>query len=440
VWISERKDILSTLFGLLALLAYARHGEIQKQNAPGRLRCSPSYFLALFFFALSLMSKPMLVTLPFVLLLLDFWPLRRIQNAHWEIKPWGGLVLEKIPFFLLAAGSSLITFVAQQQGGAMRLMAGLSWGARVENAAVSYVRYLGKMFWPEHLAVIYPVVDLWPLGVVVAAFALLLVLSGTTLVGRRTHPYLVTGWFWFLGTLVPVIGLVAVGEQAMADRYTYFPMIGVLILATWGTVEMTRRWRLQRPGLAALSTAIILICILVTRQNISHWKTSESLFRHAMAVTRDNYSAHCNLGNTLMAQGRLEEALATFEKAAKLQPDYPENHCNVGVALANLNRLDEAIIAFQIAARVAPDYGPAYHNLGMAFERKGLLTEATQAYQEAIRLMPGSAAAHNSLGVVMAKQDRLNDALIEFTEAIRLDPSFVPAQGNLKMALELRGK
>jgi tetratricopeptide (TPR) repeat protein len=307
-----------------------------------------------------------------------------------------------------------MTFVAQKHGGAMVLMAGIPFGARCENALVSYCRYLGKLFWPENLAVIYPVADHWPGYVMFLAAALLLGVSVISIVMRRSHPYLVTGWYWFLGMLAPVIGLVAVGEQSMADRYTYFPLIGVLMLMAWGAEEITRRWRYQTFGLSAISVVIIVTCIFLTRQNIVYWKTSETLFRHVIAVTSDNYSAYCNLGNALMTQGRLEEALNEFQTAAKLKPDSPENLCNVGVALAEMGRLDEAIVEFQDAVRLKPDYGLAHHNLGMALERKDQLDQATHEYKEAVKLLPDYAPAYNSLGVALAKKGRLDEAVTQF--------------------------
>jgi tetratricopeptide (TPR) repeat protein len=447
-WVAERKDVLSTLFGLLTLICYTSYarsstsGRWQVAGDMGQVtRAShPSLFyaLALACYAFSLMSKPMLVTLPFVLLLLDYWPLKRIADCELRIANFKRLVVEKIPFFVLAVGSCIITYIAQKHGGAMVLMAGQPFPARVENALVSYVRYLGKLFWPDHLAVVYPVVDHWPMQVVLLATALLLAVSAAAIILRRSHPYLPTGWFWFLGTLVPVLGLVAVGEQAMADRYTYIPLIGVLLIAAWGTEELTRRMPRQEFILAGAGMVIIAACAVLTYQNIGYWKDSETLFRHVIAATRDNYSAHCSLGNALMSAGRPDEALGEFQMAVKIKPDSSENHCNVGVALANLNRLDEALVEFQTAVKLNPGNGLAHHNLGMALEQKDQIEAATQEYEAAIRLLPNYAPAHNSLGVALAKQNRLDEATTQFQIAIRLDPSLEAAQNNLKMALQLK--
>ncbi len=429
-WVAERKDVLSTLFGLLALLTYADYAKKFSAKNP---KCKIYYGLALLFFACSLMSKPMLVTLPFLLLLLDCWPLNRFRR-----EPVKNLLWEKIPFFLLAAASCFVTFIAQKRGGAMDLLAAMPLSARCENAIVSYGRYLLHFFWPEKLSVFYPVVDHWPVKIVLACAALLAVITVGVIVARRTRPYLLAGWLWFLGTLTPVIGLVAVGEHSMADRYTYFPLTGILIIIAWSAVEFSHRWRFQTIGLSVLGAAIIVTCIFLTRQNIGYWKDSETLFRRAIAVTGDNYSAHCNLGNALMSQGHAAEALGEFQIAAKLKPGSSENLCNVGVALAGLGRMDEATAEFNLAVKSNPDNGLAHQNLGMALEQNGRLDEATREYETAIRLMPGYAPAHNSLGVAFAKQNKLDEAIEQFQMAVRLDPNLIPAQNNLKMALGLK--
>jgi tetratricopeptide (TPR) repeat protein len=434
-WVAERKDVLSLFFGLLALIFYSRYaGQFKIQNSKFKI----SYALALVFFALSLMSKPMLVTLPFVLLLLDYWPLQRIQNSESRSQNFKWLLLEKIPFFILAAGSCVITYLAQKLGGAMVLMANQSFSASFENALVSYGRYLGKFFWPENLEVLYPPVDHWPAPTVLCATLLLLAVSVAVFLIRRTHPYLMTGWFWFLGTLVPVLGLVAVGEQSMADRYTYFPMIGVLFMIAWGVGALTCRMPRREFILAGVSAVLVTACIIVTERNLAYWKNSEALFRHVIAVDPDNYSAHCNLANALAAQGQMEGALIEFQTALKLKPESFQNQSNVGMALAYLNRMDEAILAFQNALKLNPGFGMGHQNLGMALEAKDRLDDAIGEYKEAVRLMPNYAPAHNCLGVAYAKKNRLEEALTEFQEAVRLDPSFVPAQNNLKMALDLK--
>ena len=339
-WVSERKDVLSAFFGLLALIAYARYAQGRRQKAEGRRQESSGirarnthqvsrftphasrviavtfYLLSLFFFALGLMSKPMLVTLPFVLLLLDYWPLGRMQNAecgmqnaaasetqhatrntpHVSRTAFLALLLEKLPFFALAALASVVTFVVQQRGGSVMAAENLPLGARVGNALISYGRYLGKLFWPTDLAVYYPHPGQWPLGKVLLAGGVILGLSGPVWVRRRRAPFLLVGWLWFVGMLVPVIGLVQTGGQAMADRHTYLPSLGVLILAIWGTYELTRRWRYQALALAAAGGAALVLCLALTRQQIGYWRDGETLFRHALEVTENNQVARNNLG------------------------------------------------------------------------------------------------------------------------------------------------
>ena len=238
------------------------------------------------------MSKAMLVTMPCVMLLLDYWPLNRIRNSEFGIRNFIKLVMEKIPFFALAAAASLVTYAVQQQQGAVVTVENLPPGARVGNALVSYCRYLGKMFWPTDLAVYYPYPGYWPVAEVLLAGVLLCGISALLFVQRRRHPFLLVGWLWFVGTLVPVIGLVQVGEQAMADRYTYIPSVGVLIMTIWGAYELTRRWRYHAVGLSLAGAAAIILCCALTRQQLGYWQDSETLFRHALEVTQNNYIAH----------------------------------------------------------------------------------------------------------------------------------------------------
>ena len=442
-WVSERKDVLSGFFGLLALIAYVRYAqggapksearnpkpegnpkpEIRRPKPEDRSRWSvvPSsifYLLSLFFFALGLMSKPMLVTWPFVMLLLDFWPLgrmeKRMQNAEWRMQNGEArgtchaprttpqsqianrksqillpLLVEKLPFFFLAAAASVVTFAVQQRGGAVMAAEGLPLGARCVNALMSYGRYLGKLFWPTDLAVFYPRPGQWPLGRVQLAGGLILGISVLVWVRRRRQPYLLMGWLWFLGTLVPVIGLVQVGSQAMADRYTYLPSLGVLILIVWGAYELTRSWRYQVPASAVAGGGALVLCVALTWQQIGYWKDGETLFRHALAVTENNPVAHNNLGYALCEKGQIEEAIGQYLEALRLRPDDPGAHCNLGAALDKKGQTDAAIREFQEALRLKPDYAEAYNNLGAALGKKGQTTEAIRQLQEAVRLKPG---------------------------------------------------
>jgi Tfp pilus assembly protein PilF/uncharacterized membrane protein YhaH (DUF805 family) len=445
------------------------------------------------------MSKPMLVTLPCGLLLLDYWPLGRLR-----LETARRLVAEKLPFFLAAAAVSGVTFAVQKQGGAVS--SGLPFTDRVANAVVSYARYLGKLFWPVDLAAFYPGVDHWPISAVIAAGLLLLVLSVAAIVLRRSHPYALTGWLWFLGTLVPVIGLVQVGMQSMADRYSYVPSIGIFLALVWGAHKLTCGWRYQGVGASAMTAVAALLCAGLTRQQLSYWKDTESLFRHAILVTKDNYGAyhnlgmaldrqgrvdeaisqyraalrakgdyalaynnlgvdlarqgrldeamnqflaalkitpryadpHNNIGTTLEKQGRFDEALEQFREALRLKPDFADAHYNLGVALGRKGRSDEAAKEFQHVLELRPNYAEAHNNLGVMLERKGRLEEAARQYREAARLKPGYASAHYNLGVALARQGRLEQAITEFQEALRLKPDYAAAQTNLAAALTMK--
>ena len=319
-WVAERKDVLSTFFGLLSIGAYAAHvkAEGRMQNVerkaqhrvfPFTFHVSGYYLLSLLLFALSLMSKPMLVTLPLLLVLLDYWPLNRFQlhPQHLRLKTCLPLLREKLPYLALAAVSSAITVVVQKQGHALLSVEAIPIGPRIGNAVVSYARYIGKSLWPSHLALPYPYPNGWPLAVVALAALLVVGLSWGALWLARSRPYVVVGWFWFVGTLVPVIGLVQVGSQAMADRYTYIPLVGLFILVAWLVSDWLRNWRYRQVALGTAGAAVILLCLGRARVQAGYWKDSETLFRHALRVTRDNYVAHDNLGDALADHGKRED-------------------------------------------------------------------------------------------------------------------------------------
>ena len=452
-WVAERKDVLSAGFGFLSLLCYARYArgtEARSQKAEAR-RIASGYGLALLFFACGLMSKPMLVTWPFVMLLLDYWPLKRFAGG--QLKVTGSpapnlqpstfnsqLLTEKIPFFVLAAAAGLVTYLVQKQEGAVMTVDHFPPGARAGNALMAYGRYLGKTFWPADLAVFYPHPGDWPLAEVLLAGVLLAGISALVFVKRRRQPYLLVGWLWFVGTLAPVIGLVQVGEQAMADRYTYIPSVGVLIMSVWGAYELTRRWRHQVILLALASAVALILCFALTREQLGYWQDSETLFRHALDVTQNNHIAHNNLGDALLEKGQADDAIRQFQEVIRLKPNDADAYNNLGNALGEQGRIDEAISDYHEALRLKPDNASAHYSLGAALEAKGQTDGAISQYQEALRLNPDDVAAHNNLGNAYLNKGQTDEAISQYQEAIRIKPDYANARNNLGVALASHGR
>jgi protein O-mannosyl-transferase len=420
-WVSERKDVLSTLFWMLTLWAYARYAQ-GRSRAEGRGPGAESgnralvsrplgaakrsedgstfdYCLALLFFALGLMSKPMLVTLPFVLLLLDFWPLNRFQ-INGPVK----LVAEKVPFYLFSAAVCIITIPAQKAAAGVRTMADFPLMVRLENIPVSYCRYLGKLFWPVNLPFFYPHPGHWPPVAVLGAALLLLGIFICAWMTRHDHPYFLVGWCWFVGTLVPVIGLLQVGFQSMANRYTYVPFIGIFLALAWGAQALTQHWRHRFFVLFTLATAAILICIPVTRVQIGYWKDSEILFQYASVVIKNNWEAHARLGLVLSKEGRLNEAISQYREALRLKPDDADAHYDLANALYRKGLWDEAISEYREDLKLSPDDPEGHNNLGAVLFRKGNVNEAINQFQEALRLKPDYANAQKNLAAAMAAQ------------------------------------
>jgi tetratricopeptide (TPR) repeat protein len=439
-WIAERKDVLSTCFGLLTLLAYARYAQCVTSDgwpAPAVSRftfhVSRFYWLALFLFALALMSKPMLVTLPCVLLLLDYWPLDR-----WRRESFWKLAVEKVPFFLFAAALSAITVMDQKGGGALRAMADASLIYRGENALVSYGRYLGKLFYPVNLS-FYPNSEGWEMHTVLLAGLLLCGLTAFAYSRRRQQPWLLVGWLWFVGTLVPVIGLIQGGWHAMADRYMYIPSIGLFIIVAWGVHEWTRHWRYQAVTLAAIGIVVVLVSTALTRRQLACWTNSETLFRHAIAVTENNYEAHQYLGFVLKREGRFDEAIAEFNEVLEIAPDIVAAHTCLGDALVLSGQKEEGVKELETAIRLDPTYADAHCFLANALSMQNREAEAIRQYEEAIRLNPNFPAAHNNLGTILWKQGRLPEARDHFSEAVRLRPGDAKFRDNLDRVLAEMG-
>jgi Flp pilus assembly protein TadD len=400
------------------------------------------------------MSKPMLVTLPFVLLLLDYWPLGRgaesgVRSAesgkgsgrfHPSSFMLHPLLVEKLPFFALSAVASVVTFAVQKHGGALVGGENLPLGARSENALVSYCRYLRKLFWPTDLAVFYPPPGHWPVGQVLLTGGVLLGISVLLWVQRRRYPFLLMGWLWYCGTLVPVIGLVQSGGQVMADRFMYVPAVGIFVALIWGLQGLARGRLYPSIGLSVAGSVAIVLCLVLTRQQLGHWRNSETLYRHALAVTENNSLAHFNLAIALDEKGQVDEAITQYRETIRLKPGYPAAHNNLGNALNIKGQIDEAIAQYREAIRLQPDYVKAHNNLGNAFLEKRQFDEAIRQYREVIRLNPDVALAYDNLGMALGKNGQTDEAITQFQEALRLKPDYAPAHNNLGNALAAQGR
>ena len=435
-WIAERKDVLSTVFWFLTTWAYVAH---VAPSRSGFMRGSGGALLVGVVYALGLLSKPMLVTLPFTLLLLDFWPLNRVADP-WRSRSWWPLVREKLPLVALAVVSSVVTLVVQQQGGAVSTLSAAPWALRVSNAVLSYAVYLRKTIWPADLALFYPyAMRVAPMRVLLAALVLAAVTWMAVRLIRRA-PYVPVGWFWYLGTLVPVIGLVQVGTQGMADRYTYVPLIGIFIAVAWGLVDLLGAR--ARPILAVAGIATVAAAGIAARSQVHHWRDSLSAWQHAVDVTQGNYRAHNSLGAVLGNQGRRSDAIRHFEEALRLGPDGSEAHHihhNLGRALAESGRTDEAIAHYREALRIKPEFAEAHNNLGLALVRLGRVDEALPHYREAVRIDPDLAVAQNNLGLALYGLGRVDEAIVRYSDAIRLDPRYADAYNNRGFAYASRG-
>ena len=371
-WVAERKDVLSAFFWFLTLYCYARY-----VARP----CPKLYLVTLFCFLLGLMSKAMLVTLPVIMLLLDYWPLERYRDGE-EDQGWRriparlpALIREKIPFFLFSLMSAAITIYAQSRTGAMKGLDETPFVLRLENALVAYLKYLGKTLWPSDLAVLYPIPASFPLWQVAGALLFLLLVSAATLWAGRRRPYLALGWFWYLITLVPVIGLIQVGIQSMADRYTYLPSIGLFIMVAWGVPELTRGLPYRKGLLSLGASAALIASAALSYQQLGYWRDSVANFRHTLQVTRDNYLVNNYLGVALAQQGEPEAAIPEFQEALRINSDNAEAHNNLGRALSGTGNLAAAIQEYQEALRINPEMTMAQNNLAVALEIRRLQGE-----------------------------------------------------------------
>jgi len=509
-WLAERKDVLSTFFFLLTLWAYARYVESAQRHdhaeKPGlqvarglRSFTGRWYGLALLFFALGLMSKPMLVSVPFVLLLLDFWPLQRSRStlpaglnqvgasgepvgasgasgslgtppsggsgrqrrslARWlsarfsEFKtPVLPLLFEKVPFLALAIASSVLTFVAQKKGHAVALWMPLS--VRVANAIASVWKYLAKTFWPTNLAIFYPHPDLavnlphpagsppsfqWPAWLIMLAALLLVIVSVAVLRSRQRQPWLATGWFWYLVTLGPAIGIVQVGGQAMADRYTYIPSIGIFILVVWTASESLSGWRASGVLLRAASALVLGACVVLSHKQLHYWRNNSTLWEHALAITTCNYTAEIGLGLELLQEGKAEQSIALFEKAIAHAPFYPPGHFGLADALGKSGKNEEAVEEYKAGLRLDPSNAVGHDSFGLTLLRLGKADEALDQFDQAVFLAPDEPFAQNNLGLALSRKGKLDQAVLHFQAAVRLKPDYQDAVMHLAEALLKQG-
>ena len=463
-WAAERKDVLSAFFWMLALIAYTRYvrkSEIRNPKSEVRNQSSKVFYgLSLLAFACGLMSKPMVVTLPFVLLLLDFWPLNRFsrfqvsssenlstldpvkeRGPHGALRPQPStksafrLIYEKLPFFALTLAASVVTYFVQTSGRTLWSPGDLTFSDRVANALWAYERYISKTFWPADLSIFYPYPHHWPAGLVIGAALLLAIWSGLLIWRARQNPCLFVGWFWFLGTLIPTIGLVQVGSQSMADRYMYIPSVGLFILVVWGGNDFLNR----RPHWRRITTfaggVALAGCLVGTEIQLSYWQNSIKLFRHAIEVTTDNFVAYTCLGETLSDLGLKKEAMLLCAEAVQIAPNSPVAQYNFGMALLQNNRLDEALAHLDAAARLAPHNSEVQYNFGLFLLLHNKPDKAASHFAATLVERPDFAEAHCRLAQALSQQHKSKEAIFHYREALRLKPEFPEAKAALDQIL-----
>jgi tetratricopeptide (TPR) repeat protein len=425
-WLAERKDVLSTFFFLLCLWTYL---DYVQERAAQSSRSSHSYRLTLLLYVLGLMTKPMILTLPFVMLLLDCWPLRRI--AAWSPDgrasaaglPWFTLVMEKVPFFALTIGSCLVTYLGMKAGHNLVSGEEVHWSLRFTNVPVSYTRYLGKIFWPANMAVFYPRPMHWEFWQVAGAVLVLILLSALAIVYMRPAPYFMFGWLLFLGVLVPVIGIIPNGAYSMADRYTYVPSIGIFVACVWGLAEISVRWKHRDAILTAAAALTLVVCSSLTWHQIGFWRNNYTLWDHCVAVTRDNAIAHFQWGWALQSDGREKEAIPHYREALRIQPGFLNANLNLGVALAAAGELREATNYFGKALRIKPGYDKANINLGNALCRLEDFSGATNCYAQVLTVDPNDGSTHRVYALALVELGDFTGAISHANEALRLDPN-----------------
>ncbi len=431
-WVSERKDVFSTMFWLLTMACYYKY-----TKKPSVLW----YLLTGVVFALGLMAKPMLVTLPFVLLLLDYWPLERFTFDNTQRRHILKLVIEKIPLFILTAASCVITFWVEHRGGAVSDIEAIPLDIRLANAVIAYVAYLGKIFVPINLAPFYPLLfSSVTLAKVILSGAVLLVVTAAVIVPIRKYKYPAVGWFWYLGTLIPVIGLVQVGSQSMADRYVYVPLIGFSIAFTWGVSDLAAKLKLKKAAVITVSVIILAVLSLLTFRQVGYWKNDMTLFSHTAQVTEDNYLAHAILGNELADEEKYNEAAVHFDKALQIKPRYLEALNNIGFALVRRGDAEDAIPFLEAALEIDPNDTKANYNLANALQYLGRTEESISHYEKAVQFNPYFAEGRNNFGYALFLLDRYDEAHKQYVSSIELKPDYETAHYNLANLCQARGQ
>jgi Flp pilus assembly protein TadD len=465
VWISSRKDVLSTFFGFASLWFYARH-------ARGKFAVG-DYALSLSFFACALMSKTMVVTFPLLLLLLDWWPLQRVSRFKVQGSSWGRLAFEKIPFFAMAVVAGLLTMRAERQVGALAAFTSVTPAVRVGNVVTSYLTYLRQTCWPTGLSVFYPYPGRLALEWVALSVLLLAAVLAVCWRCRRGLPFLLFGWVWYVISLLPVSGLIQVGAHARADRYTYVPLVGIFIAAVWWLGWLVERRPVLRKLAVVFAALVLVACVLVTEKQLAHWRDSEAIFSHASAVTENNFVACNNLGVCLAQKGRGDDARRLYESALKFNPGFapalgnlgsfymsrsnyseaiacyeralvqetnnPKTRCNLGIALLEGGKPEQAVSQFTQALAQDSELAVAQKGLARALVQLGFFGDAVPYFRAALQLEPADADTHNQLGIALRKLGQPDDAIAEFREAARLKPDDAGALNNLAFALEIQG-
>jgi len=439
-WVAERKNLLSTFFWMLTMLTYAHYCK-----RPNIYR----YLLVFTCLGLGLLAKPMLVTLPFVLLLLDYWPLGRIQLWDQDGKPEKAIkeillsktVLEKIPLITLSLTSIYVSSISLRSASNVISTHIIPMGPRIENAIVSYVIYIIKAVWPHHLAVYYPFPTTIPTWEVLTSC---LVLTGITTIViwlLRKMPFLAVGWFWFIGTLIPVSGIMQAGLwPKMADRWAYVPFIGLFIMITWGVPELLNKWQYRKQTLTITAGITLSILMITTYIQLGYWKNSITLFEHAINVTTDNPIAQNNLGLALYDKGRIDDAIRHYHEALQIDPRFVKAHNNLGIALARLNKDQEAIKQYLITLKLDPAYVKAHNNLGLMLAKLGKTNQAIKEYYKAIQIKPDYASPYNNLGTLFYEQNHIEKAIKFYSKAVSINPYYATAYNNLGVALAKLGK